>query len=279
VFFKKKYPDNWEEALKWTNSNVLRPIGDHDSLTNMIRDHKGRKWYHYLCKEQPICDYCDSEACRKKPYGVGDRGPGQVELGMTVMRRDDDATLFIVNVGSQRIHMQVDEIMNLKKYQNKCLEYSVPFPDNMIDKDWKDIIRKAREEAIEIEAPGLLRPHATELEMLEAFFGRHITFMVRNKGQEFLDGKVGDVVRVRVKEERIYFKPLNFLDFVRRSYMLSNKEIHGLKMYLVNHTEEHGRTDSKGGWYRSTRSINFGLLNAELLHNWLRTGADDAEET
>jgi hypothetical protein len=277
IFLKKKYPDNWEEALEWANTHVLKPVGDRESLRGMIRDHKTRKGYHYLCKDQPICDYCDSEACRKKPYGVGKGiGANGPELGMTVIDRGDDSFMFIVNVGSKRIRMTTDEIMNVKRYQNKCFENGVEFPENMADTDWKDCVKKARNEAIVQEASELFRPHATELEIMEAFFGRHIVFLVRSKGQEFLDGKVGDVVRVKVNEERIYFKHQALLEFVRRSYSASDEVIKRLRIFIEDHAIFHNREIGKG-WYRSTHSVQFNELNPELVQVWLNPGTEEAQ--
>jgi hypothetical protein len=267
TLLKRKYPDNWDEVIGFVNDYVLVGPGDRDKLKAMIRDHE-RKDYEYRCKDEPIVSYCNPYACRRMPYGVGNGVLNWTDLGMTIVNRVP--RIFYINIGNTRICLEFGELINLKKLRVKLGEAGANFPDMMKQQDWDKIVREAIEGATVVEPSEMLQSDADHIEVLEDWFRRHIPSMVWAKGKEFLSGDVGEEVRVRVDEARIYFKPKLLVWFFRKAYNNNKRELQGFKLFLEQNTEHSG----EGGpgirdWFRHTRSVPFSMFNEEEVHRWL----------
>jgi len=282
IFLKRKYPENWDKALEWVNFNVLRPTGDIAKLEIMIKDLKNRgdRPYEYTCKNPPICNRCHAHACKKQPFGVGQgNGVDHYELALTVW--NSKPQIFFTNVGQERIACNAQELESLKLYRKKCLEYTLSFPDMMPQREWDRIIKYSLENATIVDPPELLKTNANEIAILQRFFGAHIPRSVRAWGNDYLSGKgkPDDLVRIREKEGRIYFKFDGFENFCRRSFNMGKKEFQDFRMYISEKGQWHDRTESLGGWYRSTFSMDMGLFNEDVVKRWLNGGEweeDDA---
>ena len=277
TFFRRKYTDNWDKALEWVNYNVLRPVGDAEKLQQLIKDfrNRGDRPYEYQCKTPPICNRCHAHACKKQPFGVGvGNGVDHYELGITIMKRGADTT-FIVNVGEERVPFTASELLNIQRYREKSLAYAVTLADGMKKLEWERIVQVGIENATVVETPSILQKDANEIEMLQQFFSIHIPNMVRSKGDQFLRGQTGDIVRVRQDEKEIYFKWSSCAFFCRKT-MLGERQIDKLRMFLGERGRQHDRTDSKGGWYRSSMSVPFELFDPLIIEHW--THPDEEEE-
>ena len=124
IFLKRKYPENWDEALRWVNYSVLRPAGDKTHLEELIKDIKrhDQRNYHYQCKEEPVCGRCNARACRLEPYGVGnDQHPERVDFGITVLK----TVPVVYFVGEARMQLTADELYNQQRFHIKCMEHRV----------------------------------------------------------------------------------------------------------------------------------------------------------
>jgi hypothetical protein len=279
TFLKRKYPDNWPEALKWVNWEVLSPKGDEQKLESIIKDLKYHQ-YEYRCKTEPICSHCNPYACRKMHYGVGS-GNGEAEyreLGMVIWL--SDPRRYIINVGDSRVSIAGEELLKLSKFRERCLTAGLPFPDMMKQPDWDKIVRAAIETATMVEPPIIMRSNINEIETLTQWFSLHIPNEVRRRGQEYLDGKgraeedKTDVMRVRVSEEKIYFKWEKLRWWCTRQN-LSSRDVDKLRSFISDKGEYHGREGGEGGirgWFRCTHSITFKLLDEENINKWLNPG-------
>ena len=96
-----------------------------------------------------------------------------------------------------------------------------------------------------------LQTDAGHIETLTTYFDIHIPNMVRAKGQEFLEGKEGDFVRVKLDEGRIYFKWKNLGSFIKRVFHMKEKDVEILKIFIGKKGGYQGET-GVGGWFRNT---------------------------
>jgi hypothetical protein len=268
IFFKRKYPENWEEAMRWCNFFVLKPSGNMEKLEAIIKDF-GRRDYEYRCKDEPICGFCHSRVCRLEPYGVGS-GNGdaaKMELGLTKINRIPIIWL----MGEARIRITSEDLLDVRRLRVRCLENGKPFPDRIKQTEWDEVVRRNIDSAVVMEPSVLFKTCIDQLEMLEAFFGRHIPHMVRARGEEYLAGRVGEAVRVRLEEGRIYFKWEKMKWWCERVLHSSKKDIDGLRVYVEDNGKFHSRTEGKG-WFRSTHSTPINLFEEGILEGWLRPG-------
>jgi hypothetical protein len=271
--FKRKYSDNWDQAITWVNVNVLRPIGNTEKLAEMIRNFK-KKDYEYMCKEEPIVSHCNPYACRIMKYGVGSMGGGGIhhmDLGLTIMNTEPKK--FFANVGDSRVMLKPEDLANQKRFQLVCIEYRAHIPHLVPQREWTERVEQLLEDATVVEAPDIMRSHSDELEVLESYFDMHVPGDVRRYGQEFLDGKKGDYVRVKIEERMFYFKWQKVLEFCRRiSYRQA--DIFKLRAFIYDKGHVHSRTELRD-WYRSTMSVSWDLFDEARVDQWVSRPLED----
>jgi archaellum biogenesis ATPase FlaH len=69
TYARKKWGEDWMEPARELAAQVTTRLGT-DETTPTLRS-AGRKDYHYTCKTEPLCSFCDSAVCRTRKYGVG----------------------------------------------------------------------------------------------------------------------------------------------------------------------------------------------------------------
>ena len=184
------------------------------------------------------------------------------------MKRGADTT-FIVNVGGERVPFTASELLNMQRYKEKSLAYAVTIAEGSMKKhEWERLVQIGIENATVVETPSILQKDINEIEILKIFFGVHIPNMVRAKGDEFLKGKEGDLVRIRDSEREIYFKWDSCAIFCRKM-MVGDRSIDRLRMFLAEKGKEHGRNDTKGRWYRCTVSVPWEIFDPLVIEHWL----------
>jgi hypothetical protein len=279
VFLKKKYSDNWEDALRWVNLRVLRPSGDPDKLKDVIQRLRVKE-YNYTCHAEPMVSRCHSKACKSQKYGVGsDYGdPNRVDFAVTIVKTVP--AIYYVSMrdsNNQEIRMQLagDELIEQKRFRNKCLEYMVPFPDMFKRQEWDELIRRNLEGAAVVDAPALYASGINQLTMLETYLGMWIPMKVRAEGDAFLNGKgqKEDAVRMKIEEKRIYFKWKKLAAWCVRWGMLG-RDMEKMKIWVNDNTEYHDR-ESLRDWYRSSYSVRFEQLDPVALDKWLNPDSEE----
>jgi hypothetical protein len=210
-------------------------------------------------------------------YGVGS-GNGEAEyreLGMVIW--NSNPRKYIINVGDDRVAIGPEEILKLARFRERCLASGLPFPNMMKQADWDTVVRNGIEGATLIEPPEVMRTSANELEMLEQWLGAHIISAVRTRGQAYLEGKEDthpsakmDVIRVRVQEQRIYFKWEACKFWALRTY--SRHEAEQMRKFVAENCTYHAKEGGLGGirgWWRCTHSIAFDVFKSEIIGKWL----------
>jgi hypothetical protein len=281
VFLKKKYPDNWEEPFGWINIAVLDPPGNAEKFHEMVKRLRNQN-YEYGCKDEPMQSHCNPGACRRQPFGVG-QGKGGIdhhEMGMTIVNRIP--TIYIVNMGEgngERMMLDANTLLNLQKYKVRCMEHSLSFPNSMKRDEWENIVRKNIDEATRVEPSVLLKTNVEEWESLEKFISGQVKTGVRTRGDEYLNGKWGDYVRVKVNEGKFYFKWESLSLFCGRNLQFNHVRINDLRLFLHNKGEFIPRNKMKG-WFRSTWSMRFSQFDPDKVNMWLNPDTEtDTEES
>jgi len=95
-----------------------------------------------------------------------------------------------------------------------------------------------------------LQTDAGHVETLATYFDTQIPHTFRAKGQDFLDGKVGDPVRVKWDEQRIYFKWKTLGSFSKRVFHMKENDIDAMKRFISKNGGYQGDV-GVGGWFRN----------------------------
>jgi hypothetical protein len=133
--------------------------------------------------------------------------------------------------------------------------------------DWDKIVRNGLENATEIDPPVVVATDAREKRILEAILSIHIIAGVRRNYGEFMEGKWGDIVRIRENEKRIYFKEKRLLWSVHRIQGPVEEKL--IADFIGRKCIEHTRTGpGVRDWFRCTYSIDFSEFDEETLTKW-----------
>jgi hypothetical protein len=89
--------------------------------------------------------------------------------------------------------------------------------------------------------------------------------------------KEDDVVRVKRKERRIYFKEQHLMIHCLNHY--SKKDQDKIREFITNdnNCRYHGKQDGRD-WFRCRYSISFDRFDEEVIEKWFGTSEDGVEE-
>jgi hypothetical protein len=261
IFFKRKYSENSEKPLEYMNYNGLQPVGDREKLNGIIkRVCKSDDPYEYTCHQEPICSHCNPHACRRMTYGVGENKTDidYYELGLTIVNREP--RIFFASIGGKRIQCSFEELWYIRKFVIKCGECGVP-PPSMTQKEWEKIVRKNIEEATIVEPSRIIRSNADEYDIMAKFFEANIPNFMR------MGEKKDDRVRVRIEEQRVYFKEKRLLEYCRMLPGGGNLAT-AMRWFINNKCDFHEQKDGYRDWWRSSYSIACNQFDEVERERW-----------
>jgi hypothetical protein len=155
------------------------------------------------------------------------------------------------------------------RFRNWHFAHGLKPPLSTQRRDFEEMIGKLYDTAItRNELLPFLQTDAGYIENLTTFFDARIPQMVRAKGQEFLDGKVGDSVRVKIDEQRVYFKWKLMAIFMKRVFYMKEKDEEMLKIFIGKKGGYQGGT-GVGGWFRNTYWMPLDLFE-ESIKGWFK---------
>jgi hypothetical protein len=262
TFGKRKYSDNWKDFVTWVNFNVLHPRGDPEKLVELFKTHKDS--YLPRCKEQPMCSHCDSRYCRTQPYGVGrNAGPDLRELGLTIINKDPRE--FFANIGDKRVRLDATELWNIRKFQERCVQEGARIPFGIKKDEWEQMVSEAIENGTMTEPHVLDITRADQRETLEIYLGIHVRDGVRKDGERYMEGGIGENVRIR--QGRIYLKweTLKYFCIRYRNDMFVKE----MRKYVMAEFEYHTQGPGSRDWYRCSYSVPFEKFDQSVIDKWL----------
>jgi hypothetical protein len=122
-----------------------------------------------------------------------------------------------------------------------------------------------------------MKTNIAEIEILEHYLRIRVSNGVWSKGEEFKEGKVGDPVRLKLADRRVYFKWQNIVEFCRRVYNMRSREIDNLRMFIAEHGAYQPREEGRA-WYRCTYSISLDLFDSIQVEQWLDPTGERKED-
>ena len=195
-----------------------------------------------------------------EPYGVGnDQHPERVDFGITVLK----TVPVVYFVGEARMQLTADELYNQQRFHIKCMEHRVSFPPLLKRTEWMELITRNLEDAVEVEPGELYQEGGDQLGQLKQYVDFEIRSKVKAFGDEYLNGKMGEIVRVRIKERRIYFKWYALKTWMTRQSS-GWKEIEKMRAWLNKNGIQNPR-DQGREWFRSSFSVSLTVWDLLVL--------------
>lgn len=213
VYFKRAFPDNWQEKLEEANQLYCRPTHPSEGVAGVIRS-LSKKDYEYKCKDEPMCSHCDPIKCRSKKYGVGAAGTYPIITGLTKL--NTEPAIWFVDVEGVKLAMSTEELQQYQKFHRLCMEHTHKTFAMLTQPVWFSMLNDAMQGMSIEDAPADIGVGGQFKELLEQFLTN------RQKGQDeedLLSGRPWES-----EEDKRHYFPLSSLGkFLEREGMKNMK--------------------------------------------------------
>jgi hypothetical protein len=160
------------------------------------------------------------------------------------------------------------ELNTQNKFRNWHSDHGLKPPNSMQRHDFEKMVGDWYDTALPYtKTLPFLQTDAGIVENLVFFFDIHIIPHYHTHGVEFMEGKVGECVRIQEGEGRVYFKWQSMKRFWVRVLNAQNAEVNLLKMFI---TEKGGYQPEAGArdWFRWAYWVPLSLFDGETAARW-----------
>jgi hypothetical protein len=150
VYLKKRFPENWQSKMYIYNEKFMLPPLVHKEIEDLLGS-LNKKEYRYKCKQEPIASFCDSMACVKKEFGVGDDVPAP-EI-TSIQKYPSDPPIYFVCIDGKSVEVDKATLHDPEKFSIECMD-QISKPMLPVGKIvWRKTLIKLFGELDELEAP------------------------------------------------------------------------------------------------------------------------------
>lgn len=122
VYYKKKYPDNFEEHVMKANGTLFTPALNLHEVSTIIKS-VNKKDFFYRCNEAPCVQHCNKIECNKRKFGIGNfDSDSDVVIDNLTKYSSSDSVRWYLECGGQRIQLTTEELWNYKLVSMKIFE-------------------------------------------------------------------------------------------------------------------------------------------------------------
>lgn len=212
VYYRRAFPDTWQDKLRYANDTYLKPPGSDDGLQGVINS-VSKKEYQYGCTKRPMCDHCNATVCRLRKFGVGDDADHMLIGGLTKLA--GDPPLWFIGVGDDRIQLSTEDLMDFRLFAKACANHATFTPTPMSQTAWASIVKTQMEKCHIIKLPEEVTRGGQFSEVLEDF----LTNRQRGRQKEdVLGGKPWE----SEEDGCHYFRMKDFARFLNRESTMKN---------------------------------------------------------
>ena len=134
VYLRKAFPDSWESEILVYNARYFDPPLPLSEV-NIVAKQLQKKDYAYKCKDAPICDYCNSDVCKTRKFGIEAAVSGATIANLR--KYNSTPPVWFMDVNGQPLEMDTDALMNQGAFQRACVEQLNFMPRSMSKQVWE----------------------------------------------------------------------------------------------------------------------------------------------
>ena len=206
VYAKKKWPDEFEQKIYEFHHKYFPSPLPPKQIEKIVKQSDKKDW-GYKCKDQPMCSFCNKSKCKIRKFGIGENSVG-AELKNMVMFRNGDESIFHLNVGDQRITLNIDELYDQHRFRKKCAVTVTRMPPMVKREDYDEMINSLLENTEIVEA---------EYELtMEGQFRNALLKFIRNQGNAIsIDEVLAGSCFIDEEKNEIYFRTDQLIEFLK----------------------------------------------------------------
>lgn len=172
VYAKKAYPEGWEKEIDRVNQLFPTPLGSGEVET--LKKSYARKEYRYQCSKSPLCNYCDSSACKKRKHGIG--GQELMPASRSLTKIDTHPPVWFLDMDlpdgkTKRMSLTTEQLQNPMLFQRRCMEVLHACPPTLKKEEWQPMLSELLKRVTVITIPPELTPEGQFTELLQEFLG------------------------------------------------------------------------------------------------------------
>ena len=182
VYYRKKYPEDWEERVFQANQRWME--GTLAEVQNIINSLKKRT-YTYKCSENPLISHCIKTECQKRPFGIPSAAKTRAEekkKRRCILDEVDrpvkcylppdgsgDEPQWVFRINGQNLDVNIDMVLDQRKFNRQFLIHFQRLVLPVEDHRWERIINDILAEAEVMELPQDAGPEGQFWLHLETF--------------------------------------------------------------------------------------------------------------
>jgi hypothetical protein len=206
IYFKKKFPDDWQDHVMKFNFDCVKPSLDVGEV-NQILKNISRKEYFYTCKQPPLCNHCDKKACVKREFGVtfGSSDAQLFPLDNLTRCVSKDSVRWYAEHQGFRVELTTDQLLSPIELQKVFIEKFAQLIMPGKKTDWHVRLRELMETCTDVHDPDDASVQGQFENLLDNFFSA--SRPARNR-DELIKGNS------YTEDKRIYFRSEDLFNYL-----------------------------------------------------------------
>lgn len=156
VYYKKKYPDIFEDKIMEANYKIISPSlpkSDVEAITKSVN----KKDFFYKCNEAPCAQFCNKSECHKRKYGIGnvsfDSDSVVIDNSQVFKHQSGDSVIWIIEYQGEKVTFTTEELYNPRIVAMKIFEKTNKVMKPVKAENWLSTLKTLMTNLIIIEDP------------------------------------------------------------------------------------------------------------------------------
>lgn len=174
VFFRYKFPSDWEKRLATFNEEIVSPSLESKELNGIINQQKKTSPF-YMCRTEPFESNCMKSICTSRKLGIKAKSEvlSRVSEDDMVVLDTDPPVWFVTVTDSKgedhRMRLSTDDLFNVNRFAKRCLETIKEVPELPRPKEWLEQLNAMTRDAVTQSVPPEMSDNAALLEAIHRF--------------------------------------------------------------------------------------------------------------
>ncbi len=241
VYFKRAFPDDWEDRLSHVNHTIFdEPLrwGEVSAAINSLQ----KTDYQYKCKDQPMESMCNASLCKRMRFGIGEINPekdAKLNWHIDSLRQiGDREPVYIAMVNGVEVRLTPDQLMSFQMFRKAVMIKLRIMPTAVKAAEFADIISNVMATMEYEDAPDAVN---SDTQLINSF---------KSWVEELIDDDGGSPLSLAnavpyydFDQKMVIFRPDDFFNYLRR---LTHERIDRNKAWVT--FESHGCQDRVKAW-------------------------------
>lgn len=241
VYFKRAFPDSWEDYIDKTNHSGIfdQPLGwkEIGPLIGSLQ----KTDYQYKCSDQPMQSMCDAARCKRMRFGIGEVTGKEDNLNWhidSLRQIGDREPIYIAMVNGKEIRLSPDQLMSFQMFRKAVMIKLRIMPTPVKSSEFSEIIAGVMSSMEYEDAPDAVN---SDTQLINSF---------KTWVEEMMDDDGGSILSLNnaipyydFEQKMVIFRPDDFFNYMRRSNF---EKVDRNKAWVT--FEAYGTQDRKTAW-------------------------------